>query len=193
MEKPLTMYSRPCLTGTAAVLTLSVNKKTMGWDIHTLSDIEVLDGTNPKTFELVKCEKLIHRRYFWFVEEYVFNKSESILAQLEKMLKTPISWLGEVMHSEELAENLDNENNRDACFFSIEISLRKLIELEKWLLDGIDVIGKFSFASDMSEVNREHYPNYVQNGEFLNDIQTLRKTLECYQKNGAKRFLMWYG
>ncbi|MEZ4686489.1 MAG: hypothetical protein R3B47_10605 [Bacteroidia bacterium] len=165
----------------------------MGWDVHIKSEIQVLDGANPIAFQLAKCEKTIDRRYFWFVEEHIFNQSESILSQLEKMLNIPISWLGEIMHSDELVENLNDENNRDACFLLIEPSLQKLIELENCLLKEIDVTGKFTFASDMSEVNKKYYPDYVQHGEFLTDIQSLLNTLDCYQKNGAKKFVMWYG
>lgn len=161
----------------------------MGFNVSTFSDIEMLDGTNPKALELRKCDndKLINRRYYWFLEEYLFNKSESILTQLEKLLHIHISWLGDIIHLEEFDENLS------ARFLSIDNYFPKLINLEKCLQNGIDVIGKFSFASDMSAVNREYYPNYVQNGDLLDDIQILVQILECYQKNGANSFLMYYG
>lgn len=158
----------------------------MGFDIYLTSDLELKDiGRDPQD-KIYQCDTFIDRRYFWFIEEYIFNKEYSILYQLESLLDLPLIWLGNIKHA-------DEEYDIETELLEINSSLEKLYKIQNRFLAGVSVIGKLSFASDMSLVNQEYYPHYVQDGAFLKDIQKITQAIECYQKAGANRFLMWWG
>lgn len=161
----------------------------MGHDIYFNSAIEFTPRNSPKTKEIQKCDDFIDRRYFWFIDEHIWNQEKSILSQLEKLLNIPLKWLGDIKHGEELASDFE-EGKFEENFIEIESSLRILAKLSQKLAEGTSLDGKLVFTLDMSKVNREYYPKYVEEGEFLQDVKHIIRLLKCYKNAGETKFTM---
>lgn len=120
----------------------------------------------------IECDKFIDRKYYFWVNEYELLGKKSCLHALADFIKLDLIPLTNFIFDEDIESKPTNMQNIDF-----------LLTLTTSLLAKTD--GKFDiFIENLPAELKDKWKNYFLNGEFTENIKTLKESLNCFKSNG---------
>jgi len=151
----------------------------MGFNVGIESDVLFIEGRYPDFVD--QQEKHIDRKYYQFVDQYVWELENSVLGQLNQLMGFEIDFLGK------LYPWTGEEEIPDEYWHPIDQSIRNVKSLISELTQSSNWIHKIISPTEKLEINTKYYKNYILEGKLSKDLKVVLYNLENHKNAGASQ------